>query len=440
MILNTEKSQRLYERAKNVLVEGVNSPSRGGEFYTPCPLFIDRGQGGKIYDVDENEYVDLMLGFSALVLGHAHPEIIAALERAGNKGTHYAAVAEIEVKVAEKMCQLIPSAEKVRFANSGTEATMAAIRLARGYTGRKKFIKFEGQYHGWYDAFLLNCHARPLYTLGTRKDPIAIPDSSGLTPGSLSDTIMAPWNDIEIVEEKIKQYKGQIAAIITEPIMSNIGFIPPQPGYLKDLRQITSDNDILLIMDEIVTGFRYAPGGCQEYFEVVPDISTFGKAMGAGIPIGAVVGKKDIMEAFSWGKVLHYGTFNATRLAMEIVDTNIDVLTRDGNAGIKHLHYIGDKIIAGFKDIFEHRKVPAIVQGFGPMFQLYFTQKDSIIDYRDYCNEIDTDKYSRFAHELLKRGVYSTVSNGLHSIACIAHTEEDVAKVLNAADEAISSM
>jgi glutamate-1-semialdehyde 2,1-aminomutase len=162
--------------------------------------------------------------------------------------------------------------------------------------------------------------------------------------------------------------------------------------------------------------------------------------MGAGIPIGAVVGKEDIMAAFAWGKVLHYGTFNATRLSMEIVDTNIDVLTRDGNAGIKHLHTIGDKIIAGLKDIFEHRKVPAIVQGFGPMFQLYFTQKDSIEDFRDYCSEIDTDKYSRFAHELLKRGVYSTVSNGLHSIACTAHTEEDVAKVLTAADDAISSM
>ena len=440
MTLNTEKSQRIYERAKNVLVEGVNSPSRGGAFYKPCPIFIDHGKGGKIYDADGNEYVDLMLGFSALILGHAHPEIITALERAANKGTHYAAAAEIEVKVAEKMCQLIPSAEKVRFANSGTEATMAAIRLARGYTGRKKFIKFEGQYHGWYDAFLLNCHARPIYTLGTRKDPVSIPDSSGLTPASLKDTIVAPWNDIEIVEEKIKQYKGQIAAVITEPIMSNIGFIPPKPGYLHGLRQVTSDNDILLIMDEVVTGFRYAPGGCQEYFEVVPDISTFGKAMGAGIPIGAVVGKKDIMEAFSWGKVLHYGTFNATRLAMEVVDTNIDVLTRDGNAGIKHLHYIGDKIIAGIKDIFEHRKMPGIVQGFGPMFQLYFTHADSIDDYRDFCSKIDSDKYSRFAHKLLEGGVYSTVSNGLHSIACMAHTEEDVARVLNAADDAIASM
>ncbi len=436
----TEKSEKLYARAKQVLVEGVNSPSRGGEFYRPCPLFIDHGQGGKIYDVDGNEYVDLMLGFSALVLGHAHPEIIAALERAGKKGTHYAAAAEIEVTVAEKMCRLIPSAEKVRFANSGTEATMAALRLARGYTGRKKFIKFEGQYHGWYDAFLLNCHARPSYTLGTRRDPISIPDSSGITPESLSDTIVVPWNDIQIVADKIKQYRGQIAAVITEPIMSNIGFIPPKPGYLKDLRQLAADNDILFIMDEVVTGFRYAPGGCQEYFEILPDISTFGKAMGAGIPIGAVVGKKDIMESFSWGKVLHYGTFNAARLAMEVVDTNIDILTRDGNAALMHIHAIGDKIIAGLKDILEHRKVPAIVQGFGPMFQLYFTHKDSIVDFRDYCSAVDTQKFSRFAHELLKCGVYGTVSNGLHSIACTAHTEEDVAKVLNAADRVVAKM
>jgi len=333
---------------------------------------------------------------------------------------------------------MIPCAERVRFANSGTEATMAAIRLARGFTGRKKFVKFEGQYHGWYDDFLLNCHARPIDALGTRKDPIAIPDSSGLTQESLANTILVPWNDIEILEDKIKQYKGQIAAIITEPIMSNIGCIPPKPGYLEALRQITRDNDILLILDEVVTGFRYAPGGCQEYFGVIPDIATFGKAMGAGIPIGAVVGKKEIMDAFSWGNVLHYGTFNATRLAMEVVNTNLDVLTRDENAGIKHLHDVGDRIIEGLREIFENRNVEAIVQGFGPMFQIYFTRKESIMDYRDYCSAVDMNKYSRFAHGLINGGVYVTVSNGLHSIACIAHTEEDVNRVLNAADDAVS--
>lgn len=440
MVRSTEESKLLYARAEKVLVEGVNSPSRGGSFYRPNPLFIDHGRGGRIYDVDGNEYVDLMLGFSALVLGHAHPDIIEAFERAANQGTHYAAVTEIDVRVAERLCQLIPCAEKVRFANSGTEATMAAIRLARGHTGRKKFIKFEGHYHGWYDDFLVNTHARPIDALGTRKDPVYIPDSSGLMPGSLSNTIVVPWNDIEILEHKINQYKGQIAAVITEPIMANMGCIPPKPGYLESLRQITRDNDILLIFDEVVTGFRYAPGGCQEYFGVVPDIATFGKALGAGIPIGAIVGREDIMNDFSWGKVLHYGTFNATRLAMEVVHTNLGLLTRNENAGIKHLHDIGDRIIAGLSDVFEHRDVAATVSGFGPMFQVYFTQKESIIDYRDYCSYVDTEKYSRFAHELLRCGIYVTVSNGLHSITCIAHTEEDVGRVLNAADHAICNL
>jgi len=435
-----ERSRQLYLRAQEVLVEGVNSPSRGGRFYKPHPLFIDHGRGGHIYDVDDNEYVDLMLGFSALVLGHAHPEIVEALSRAAKAGTHYAAITEIEVKVAERLCQLIPCAERVRFANSGTEATMAAIRLARGFTGRNKFIKFEGHYHGWYDDFLLNCHGRPTDALGTRKDPVLIPDSSGLTRESLANTIVVPWNDIEILLDKANQYKGQIAAIITEPVMSNIGCIPPKPGYLEALRQITRDNGILLIFDEVVTGFRYAPGGCQEYFRVVPDVATFGKAMGAGISIGAVVGKREIMDTFSWGKVLHYGTFNATHLAMEVVHTNLDVLTRNGNANIKHLHDIGNQIIAGLREIFNHRKVPAIVQGFGPMFQIYFTQKESIGDYRDYCSDVDTEKYSRFAHELIKCGVYVTVSNGLHSITCTAHTEEDVDRVLNAADDALGNM
>ena len=439
-MLNTGKSMRLYERAARVFVEGVNSPSRGNCFYKPYPVFIDRGRGSRIYDVDGNEYVDFMLGFSVLVLGHAHPEIVKAFERAANHGTHYAAVTEMEVEVGERLCQLIPCAEKVRFANSGTEATMAAIRLARGFTGRKKFIKFEGHYHGWYDDFLVNTHLKPIDALGTRRDPICIPDSSGLTSESLANTIVVPWNDLDILEDKIKQYKGEIAAVITEPIVSNIGCIPPQPGYLEALRQITRDNDILLIFDEVVTGFRYAPGGYQEYFGIVPDIATFGKALGAGIPIGLVTGREDIMEAFTWGNILHYGTFNASRLAMEVIQSNIDVLTRDGNATIKHLYDIGDRIIAGLRDIFEHRKVPAIVQGFGPLFQIYFTKKESIVDFRDYCSDVDQDQYNRFANELRNYGVYVPVVNGLHFITCAAHTDEDIETVLTAVNEAVSNL
>lgn len=429
---------RLYQRASKVYVEGVNSPSRGAAFYHPHPIFMDHGQGGRIYDVDQNEYVDLMLGFSVLVLGHSHPEIVKAYHRAADMGTHYATGSELEVTVGEKLCRLIPCADKVRFANSGTEATMAAIRLARGFTGRNKFIKFEGHYHGWYDDFLLNTHSKPLDAWGTRRGPIHIPDSSGIPPESLSNTIVCPWNDIDLVADNIKKYKGQIAAIITEPIMSNIGCIPPQRNYLKELRQLADDNDILLIFDEVVTGFRYAPGGCQEYYGVTPDIATFGKALGAGMPIGLVAGTDEIMQAFTWGGVLHFGTFNATRLAAEVVNANIEVLTGNDNAAFKHLHNCGEKIITGYREIFEHRKIPAIVQGFGPMFQIYFTAKEEITDFRSYCGDVDMGKYNRFANELRNHGVYIPVTNGLHQITCLAHTDEDIEKVLTAVDEVLS--
>jgi glutamate-1-semialdehyde 2,1-aminomutase len=436
-MLNTEKSKRLYERAAKVYVEGVNSPSRGCSFYKPHPIFVDYGRGGRIYDVDGNEYIDLMLGYSVLVLGHAHPEIVEAYLRAANQGTHYATGSELEVEVGEKLCQLIPCADKIRFANSGTEATMAAIRLARGFTGRNKFIKFEGHYHGWYDDFLVNTHAKQLDAWGTRRGPVHIPDSSGLPPESLSNTIVCPWNDIDLLADNIKKHHGQIAAVITEPIASNIGCIPPKPGYLENLRQITADNDILLIFDEVVTGFRYAPGGCQEYYGVTPDIATFGKAFGAGLPIGLVAGNHEIMEAFTWGKVLHFGTFNATRLAVEVVNANVDVLTRNGNSAIKHLYETGDKIIAGYNEIFKRRKIPAIVQGFGPMFQIYFTEKEEIVDFRDYCSHVDLEKYNKFANELRNRGVYIPVSNGLHQITCISHNNDDIEKVLAGVDDVL---
>ncbi len=437
---NYETSRRLYERAKKVLVEGVNSPSRGDCFYKPHPLFFERGSGGRIYDVDGNAYVDLMLGFSVLILGHSHPEIQTAIKRAADFGTHYAAGCEVEVQVAEKLCELIPCAGRVRLANSGTEATMAAIRLARGFTGRKKFIKFEGHYHGWYDDFLVNTHSKPIDAWGTEKDPIHIADSSGIPLESLANTIAVPWNNIDLLADKIKQYRGQIAAIITEPIMSNIGCIPPHPGYLEAMRQLATENEILLIFDEVVTGFRYAPGGCQDYYGIVPDIATFGKAMGAGVPIGLVAGRREIMEAFAWGNVLHFGTFNANRLALEMVKANLDVLTKDQNAAIKRLHLIGDQIVDGLKEIFRRRRVPVIVQGFGPMFQIYFTEKETISDFRDYCRDVDTDKYNRFANLLRNYGVQVPVNNGLHASTCVAHNEADVTQVLNATDQAISKM
>jgi glutamate-1-semialdehyde 2,1-aminomutase len=247
---------------------------------------------------------------------------------------------------------------------------------------------------------------------------------------------LAPWNDVAALQRVLQQHAHELAAVITEPIMANMGCILPREGYLQRLRELTRDSGVLLIFDEVVTGFRYAPGGCQEYYKIQPDISTFGKALGAGFPVGAVAGPRSILERMRWGEkmVLHYGTFNGHRLTMKVVTANLDLLSADGI--YRKLHAIGNAAIAGLRDVFRRRKIKAIVQGFGPMFQIYFTERDAIHDYRDYCKFVDTKRYSEFIERLLERGIYMTPSNGLHWIISTAHTESDVQSLIEAADQA----
>lgn len=440
MEYTTQKSKKLFDRALRVLIEGGSSPSRGPANYGEYPLFIQRGEGSHIYDVDGNRYVDWMMAYGALPLGHAHPRIVEAVTEAAASGTLFAAATEIEVEVAEMIQRIVPSAERVRFANTGTEAAMAAIRLARGYTGKPKFIKFEGHYHGWYDDFLVNAHPHPLVSLGHRNDPIKIADSSGLNRCALEDTIVVPWNDLEAVERAIDTYRGQIAAVITEGIMGNMGVIPPQPGYLQGLRELTRTNGILLILDETVTGFRIAPGGCQEYYGIVPDISTFGKAMGAGLPVAGFVGRAEIMQALEWGGVLHYGTQNASRIGLYAAQTSLQELTRDDNAAFKHIWRIGEKLCQGLRNLFAETGTKAIVQNVGPMLQIMFTDRPAIRDYREFCAYVDRVKYQRFAWALFKYGVYMTPSAALHSIVSLAHTDEDVDLTIEAARKALEDV
>ncbi|HKS74893.1 MAG TPA: aminotransferase class III-fold pyridoxal phosphate-dependent enzyme, partial [Terriglobales bacterium] len=307
-------------------------------------------------------------------------------------------------------------------------------------TGRNKFLKFEGHYHGWYDPYLLNAHSHPPEQLGTRENPARIPDSEGIPPATFEDVVVAPWNDIAAVERVIKQHGRELAAVITEPIMANMGCIPSGDDYLRRLGELARDCGALFILDEVVTGFRYAPGGCQEYYGLHPDLSTFGKALGAGFPVGAVAGPRTILDRMRWGDhmVLHYGTFNGHRMTMEVIAANVDLLSAKGVYG--RLHAIGDAAIAGLRDIFRRRKINAVVQGFGPMFQIYFTERQAIRDYRDYCGYVDGQRYSRFVHALLDRGVYMTPSNGLHWIISTAHNEADVEKLLAAADEACAEI
>src|SRR5712672_2201434 len=435
-----ERSREWYERAQQSLIEGVNSPSRGAAVYSPGPVVLERGRGSRVWDIDGNEYIDFMMSFGALILGHAHPALVQTVSEAMAAGSHFAAATSAEVEAAERFRGMVPSAEVVRFTNTGSEATMLALRLARAHTGRRKFLKFEGHYHGWYDPYLLNAHGHRPEQLGPVGTPTRIPDSEGIQLSIFDDVVLAHWNDVGALERVLKLHGHELAAVITEPIMANMGCILPRDGYLQRLRELTRDCGALLILDEVVTGFRYAAGGCQEYYGVQPDISTFGKALGAGFPVGAVSGPRSILERMRWSEkmVLHYGTFNGHRLTMKVVAANLGLLSAENAYG--KLHAVGNAAIAGLREVFRKRQVKAVVQGFGPMFQIYFTVRDAIHDYRDYCRYVDTKLYSRFIQRLLERGIYMTPSNGLHWIISTAHTDAHVQALLEAADQACSGL
>jgi glutamate-1-semialdehyde 2,1-aminomutase len=439
-VSSTKTSAEWYERALKVLVEGVSSPSRGRANYQPHPIFMDRGEGCRLYDVDGNEYIDFMLAYGALPLGHAHPRIVETVKQTVTGGSLLATASPIEVEVAEKLVALIPGAERVRFANTGTEAAMAALRLARGVTGRRKFIKFEGHYHGWYDDFLLSSHPQPLASLGHPHDPVGIPDSSGIPREAFANTVLVPWNDLDALARALETHKGQIAAVITEGVMANMGVIPPEPGYLKGVRELTRAEGILLILDETVTGCRVAPGGCAELYGIVPDLTTFGKALGCGYPVAAITGAAAVMDGLTWGGVLHYGTQNAPRLGLAVARASLDELTREGNAGFRRLAALGEKLKQGIAEAIKASGVPAVVQGVGPMLQVMFTERPAIKSYREYCAHVDGARFRRFAQALLRQGVYISPSAALHSVTCLAHQESDVAKAVAAMGEALDEI
>jgi glutamate-1-semialdehyde 2,1-aminomutase len=438
--ISTEKSRQLYQRTQGVLIEGSSSSSRGPVNYGEYPIFMQRGRGSRLYDVDGNEYIDWMMGFGALPLGHAHPEIVEAIAQAAASGAHFATATEVEIEVAELIQKIVPNAERIRFANTGTEAVMAAVRLARGYTGRPKILKFEGHYHGWYDDLLVSSSVLPVTALGLRTDPIKMADSSGLNRHALDDTIVVPWNDLPLLEQALKNHSGQIAAIITEGVMANMGVIPPADGYLQGVQKLARQHGILFILDETVTGFRIAPGGCQEHYKLEPDIVTLGKALGCGLPVAAFVGRRDIMAALEWGGVLHYGTHNGSRIGMHAARANLRVLTRNGNAAFRHTWKIADLLATGFEVLFRQKGIAAIVQRVGPMFQIMFTDQPAIRNYRDFCQNVDRSTYRRFVHKLFEFGVYTTPSAALHSIVTLAHSEEDVSLTIAAAAKALDAL
>jgi len=439
LAFNTEESRQLYERTVGVLIEASSSSSRGPANFGKYPIFMERGRGSRIYDVDGNEYIDWMMAFGALPLGHAHPEVVEAITGAAATGAHFATATPVELEVAEMLQLLVRNAERVRFANTGTEAVMAAIRLARGVTGRPKILKFEGHYHGWHDDLLVSSNVMPVSALGLRSDPVKVPDSSGLNRSALDDTIVVPWNDLPALQRAIENHPGQVAAIITEGIMANMGVIPPANGYLHGLQDLAKANGILFILDETVTGFRIAPGGCQEYYKLAPDLVTFGKALGCGLPVAALCGRAEVMDALQWGGVLHYGTHNGSRIGMYAARANLRVLTRDNNAAFRHTGRMAERLCEGYRYLFQKKGIAAIVQNVGPMFQLMFTEKPAIRDYREFCQHVDRAAFQKFVLSLFEFGVYTSPSAALHSIVTLAHTDEDVDRTLEAANMALKT-
>jgi len=418
-------SKELFDKSKKVLVGGVDSPVRAMK---PYPFFTTHGKGCYIYDLDGNSYVDYCLGYGPLILGHAYPKIIDSISDQLEKGTLFGTPTELEFKFAEKIIKAVPSAEMVRFVNTGTEATMAAIRLARGYTDKNKIIKFEGAFHGAHDYVLVKA--------GSGATTHGMPNSAGIPKETTSNTLLAPFNNQEAVKRMVRE-NDDIACIILEPVIGNAGCILPHEGYLQFLRDITEENGICLIFDEVITGFRLSLGGAQERFNVKPDITTLGKILGGGLPIGAIGASIEIMENFSpTGKVYQAGTFNGNPLSMVAGYTAVSEL-EDGRV-YKKVDSLGERMKKGLEAISEDIGLKTQVYNVASMFQMYFT-KEKIVDY-DTALNADKDFFLKFQQKLLKKGVFFPPSQYECNFISYAHDTEVIDETLAKIDEVLRTI
>ena len=440
-MMNQAKSEALFRRGMEVLVEGVSSASRGPATFGTHPRYMSHGAGQRLYDVDGNSYIDWMMAFGALPLGHGHPRIVETVSREIARGSHFATALEVEVEVAEMLVNLLPHADKVRFANTGTEAAMAAFRLARGLTGRRKIIKFEGHYHGWWDPVIVNTNPMPPTMFGPKTSPIRIVDSAGVLEEMWLDTVVVPWNDVDMLERAMETHGRDAACVVTEGIMANMGVILPKPGYLNRIEELCRQYGCLFYLDETVTGFRVAPGGCAELYGLKPDIVTYGKALGAGLPMAAITGPDHVMQGLEWGKVLHYGTHNAGRLTLSVTKTMLEVMLADDKANYKKLARLGQKMAEDIRRVAKgNNRHNVVVQGMNSMFQIFFTDKEEITDCRDFSAHVNRVKFRDFVLKLFEKGVYMSPSATLHSLSSIVHTDEDIAFTAKAIGEALDEL
>lgn len=432
------RSAELFARAQASVAGGVTSIVRGpAAGWLPYPPVIQRGEGSHLYDVDENEYIDYILGHGPLILGHRPRAVTQAVVQAIQEyGTLFALPYELEQKVAEQIRARIPSMELVKFCNSGSEATHYAVRLARALTGRDKIIKFEGQYHGWTDVTDYSYHPA-LKDLGPRTAPRTIPAAAG-TPMEMARLILTqPWNDADTLRKTIRDHRGEIAAIITEPIMANCGVIPPQPGYLQFLREITRENDILLIFDEVITGLRASRGGAQELYGVQPDITVLAKALGAGFPVAAYGGSRTVMELVARDQVLHAGTYNGNVVAMSAAYATLHELDKPGV--YEHLERLSAKLARGIDEILTRAGFAVQVQRVASFFQVYFSPRP-IREYRDAAQYADLDKFRALHRALRRRGVLIYPYGLGRWFLSTAHTDSDIEATLNAIEDSVGEL
>jgi glutamate-1-semialdehyde 2,1-aminomutase len=415
------KSKELFAEAQKYLPGGVNSPVRAFKSVGGTPIFFERGQGAHLFDVDGNRYIDYVGSWGPLILGYSHPQVVEAIREEAAKATSFGAPTAVEIELAKKVVEMVPSIEMVRMVNSGTEATMSAIRLARGYTGRNKIIKFIGCYHGHGDSFLIQA--------GSGATTLGVPNSPGVTPGSATDTLLAPFNDAGAVSALVAQHGKDIAAIIVEPVAGNMGMIPPEGTFLQDLRRICDEEGIVLIFDEVMTGFRVARGGAQERYGILPDLTTLGKIIGGGLPVGAYGGKREIMEYVApLGPVYQAGTLSGNPLAMRAGLETLRLIDQPGF--YEALEAKSARLEAGIRDNLRRLGIELYSTRVGSMFCIFFTPEKV----RDYAGATrsNTDAFAKYFRAMLEEGVYLAPSQFEAGFVSAAHSDADIEETITA--------
>ncbi|MFY0545349.1 glutamate-1-semialdehyde 2,1-aminomutase [Brevibacillus sp. H7] len=427
--MKRETSTRLFAEAQHYIPGGVNSPVRAFKSVGGNPLYIEKGEGSRIYDVDGNSFIDYIGSWGPLILGHAHPRVLAAIQEAAALGTSFGAPTARETEMAKQVCEIVPSVEVVRMVNSGTEATMSALRLARGYTKRDKIMKFEGCYHGHADSLLIKA--------GSGVATLGLPDSPGVPETTAVNTITVPYNDLDSVQLAFEKFGNELAAVIVEPIAGNMGVVPPQPGFLEGLREITESHGTLLIFDEVMTGFRVARGGAQELYGITPDLTTMGKVIGGGLPVGAYGGKREIMNQVApAGPIYQAGTLSGNPLAMAAGLTTLQEL---GKPGVyEQLEKRSARLAEGLAENARKLGLPHTLNRVGSMVCLFFTETP-VINY-ETAKTSDLKRFSAYFHYLLEEGVMIPPSQFEGMFVSLAHTDEDIERTIEASYNAMKKL